>query len=182
MGEMVAFRADLVDRVSELSIVDEASVEDIVRSKGFDLAYVPDAIITNHGPDSIAEYFEQRRRIARGHYWLSFAFGYDVATMGKTSVLKHTLQLAREQKGEWRKAIATAVGVEIAARAAGFFDARIVGGRHRTWKPLDSTKNLRPVDGGDRAEPPLSSRTLPDPPSSERTPISSRGTASRREA
>jgi hypothetical protein len=167
MGELVAFRADLVDRVSELSIVDEASVEDIVRSKGFELAYVPEAIVTNHGPDSLGEYFEQRRRIARGHYWLSFAFGYDVATMGKSTVLRSTVQLAREQKGKWRKAIATAVAVEIAARAAGFFDARIVGGRHRTWKPLESTKNLREAAiDSHNAEPPLSSRSLPTEESS----------------
>jgi hypothetical protein len=178
MGEMVAFRADLVDRVSELSIVDEASIEDVIRSKGYELAYVPEAVVTNHGPDSLKEYFEQRRRIARGHYWLSFAFGYDVATMEKSTLLRTTLELAREQKGEWRKAIATAVGVEIAARAAGFFDARIVGGRHRTWKPLESTKQLRTNDtSGGAAEPPLSSRSLPTdgPPSSQRFPARSGG-------
>jgi poly-beta-1,6-N-acetyl-D-glucosamine synthase len=132
MGELVAFRADLVDRVSEVSIVDEASVEDIVRSKGFELAYVPDAIVTNHGPETPAEYFEQRRRIARGHYWLSFAFGYDVATMKKGSLVKTTLSLVREQNNEWRKAIAGAVALEVGARVAGFIDARIIGGRHRT--------------------------------------------------
>ena len=58
MGEMVAFRADPVDRVSELSIADEASIEDVVRSKGYELAYLPDAIVTNHGPDSLKEYFD----------------------------------------------------------------------------------------------------------------------------
>ncbi len=184
MGELVGFRADLVDRVSELSIVDEASVEDIVRSKGYELAYVPDAIVTNHGPDTLREYFEQRRRIARGHYWLSFAFGYDVATMGKSTLLKNTLQLVREHKGPWRKAIAGAVGVEIAARAAGFIDARIIGGRHRTWTSLESTKNLRTESGSNLDAPPLSSRSVPSssegkaaeparadaPPQSQRVP------------
>lgn len=162
MGELVAFRADLVDRVSELSIVDEASVEDIIRSKGYELAYVPDAIVTNHGPEKLGEYFEQRRRIARGHYWLSFAFGYDVATMKKGNLLGATLKLLREQKGEeWRKSIASAIAVEVAARAAGFVDARIVGGRHRTWKPLESTKNLR----SDASSPaPLSSREIDGAP------------------
>ena len=68
--------AHLVEHVSELSVVDEASIEDIVRAKGYGLAYMPDAIVTNHGPETLREYFEQRRRIARGHYWLEFAFGY----------------------------------------------------------------------------------------------------------
>ena len=50
MGELVAFRAPLIEQVSELSVVDEASIEDVIRSKGFALAYVPDAIVTNADP------------------------------------------------------------------------------------------------------------------------------------
>lgn len=143
MGELVAFRAALVDRVSELSVVDEASVEDIVRSKGYELAYVPDAIVTNHGPENLEDYFEQRRRIARGHYWLDFAFGYKVATMEKGSVLSQALRVFREEDAEGKKALAAAIAVEVAARATGFVDARIIGGKRRTWKPLASTKVLR---------------------------------------
>src|SRR5262249_12939300 len=100
MGELVAFRGALVDRVSELSVVDEASVEDIVRSKGFDLAYIGDAIVTNHGPEKLEEYFEQRRRIARGHYWLDFAFGYKVATMQPATLLSKTLSVLKDSDVE----------------------------------------------------------------------------------
>ena len=143
MGELIAFRASLVDRVSELSVVDEASVEDIVRSKGFELAYVSDAIVTNHGPEKLDEYFEQRRRIARGHYWLDFAFGYKVATMERGVLVKAALDVLKSADAEDKKALVAAVAVEIAARAAGFVDARVIGGRHRTWRPLASTKSLR---------------------------------------
>lgn len=143
MGELIAFRAALVDRVSELSVVDEASVEDIVRSKGFDLAYVADAIVTNHGPEKLDEYFEQRRRIARGHYWLDFAFGYKVATMERGVLVKAALDVLKAEDTEGKKALLAAVAVEVAARAAGFIDARIIGGRHRTWRALASTKSLR---------------------------------------
>jgi len=143
MGELVAFRAALVDRVSELSVVDEASVEDIVLSKGYELAYVGDAIVTNHGPETLDEYFEQRRRIARGHYWLDFAFGYRVATLNSGQVLRTAIDVMLDESGAGRAALAAAAAVEVAARAAGFVDARIVGGRHRTWRPLASTKRLR---------------------------------------
>lgn len=143
MGELVAVRGALVDRVSELSVVDEASVEGIVRSKGYELAYVPDAIVTNHGPDTLDEYFEQRRRIARGHYWLDFAFGYKVATMQPGTLLAKTVSMFREAGKEDRPAVAAAIAVEVAARAAGFVDARIIGGRRRTWRSLTSTKSLR---------------------------------------
>jgi biofilm PGA synthesis N-glycosyltransferase PgaC len=143
MGEIVAFRAALVEYVSELSVVDEASIEDIVRAKGYELGYVPDAIVTNHGPETLREYFEQRRRIARGHYWLEFAFGYEVATLDRGLVTRTACDLFREQDRAGKVALAVSVATELAARAAGFWDARVVGGRHRTWEPLQSTKRLR---------------------------------------
>lgn len=165
MGELVAFRADLVDRVSEISVVDEASIEDIIRGQGYDLGYVGDAIVTNHGPESLPEYFEQRRRIARGHYWLKFAFGYSVATMKKGTLLKEAAALFAKEDAKGKQALAAAIGVEIAARAAGFVDARIVGGRHRTWTPLASTKTLANSEANKRpltvAPPPLNGPSRP---------------------
>jgi len=145
MGELVAFRANLIERVSELSVVDEASVEDIIRGRGYDLAYLPDALVQNHGPDEFREYFEQRRRIARGHYWLDFAFGYQVATLDRPLLLRTAYDMWREENSFGKRALVTAIATEVAARAAGFFDARILGGKHRTWKQLSSTKRLRSV-------------------------------------
>jgi cellulose synthase/poly-beta-1,6-N-acetylglucosamine synthase-like glycosyltransferase len=142
MGEIVAFRTALVEYVSELSVVDEASIEDIVRAKGYKLGYVPDALVTNHGPETMREYFEQRRRIARGHYWLEFAFGYEVATLDRSLLLKTAVDTARAEDRLGKLALAAAIGTEIVARAAGFWDARVVGGKHRTWRVLASTKSL----------------------------------------
>jgi cellulose synthase/poly-beta-1,6-N-acetylglucosamine synthase-like glycosyltransferase len=144
MGELVAFRADLVEYVSELSVVDEASVEDVVTSKGFELAYAPEAIVHNHGPEKLAEYFEQRRRIARGHYWLKFAFGYEVATLEAGLLARTAVDTAMHEDTFGRAALVASVATEIAARVAGFVDARIVGGKHRTWTSLASTKVLKP--------------------------------------
>jgi hypothetical protein len=143
MGELVAFRADLIERVSELSVVDEASIEDVIRSKGFDLAYLPNAIVTNHGPETWSEYFEQRRRIARGHYWLDFAFGYQVATLDQGLLLRTAYEVSRDENGFGKAALAAAIATEIAARAAGFIDARVLGGKHRSWRQLRTTKTLR---------------------------------------
>jgi hypothetical protein len=98
--------------------------------------------VTNHGPETFAEYFEQRRRIARGHYWLEFAFGYEVATLERGLLAKATFQVARHQDRLGKLALVTAIGSEVAARALGFWDARVVGGKHRTWQVLQSTKTL----------------------------------------
>ncbi len=159
MGEIVAFRAPLVEYVSELSVVDEASIEDIVRAKGYELGYVPDAIVVNHGPETLGEYFEQRRRVARGHYWLSFAFGYEVATLDRGLLARTTFEVARGEDSFGRVAIAAAVGVELAARALGFWDARVVGGKHRTWRVLQSTKSL----GANGQEAPAGAAGAPAP-------------------
>src|SRR5262249_10837670 len=140
MGELVAFRADLVERVSELSVVDEASIEDIILSRGYDLSYVSDALVANHGPETLAEYFEQRRRIARGHFWLDFAFGYRVATLDRGALLEAARETVRDLDTPGRVALGAAAITEVVARLAGFFDARVLGGKHRTWKQLVSTK------------------------------------------
>lgn len=163
MGELVAFRGSLIERVSELSVVDEASIEDVVRSKGYELAYVGDAVVTNHGPEKLSEYFEQRRRIARGHYWLDFAFGYQVATLDKALLVSTALDVAKEETTFGKAAIVVAAATEVAARLAGFFDARVLGGKHRTWKQLRTTKTLRDVGATIRAvtqRPPAPSPTL----------------------
>jgi glycosyltransferase involved in cell wall biosynthesis len=164
MGELVAFRANLIERVSELSVVDEASVEDIIRTRGYELAYVPDAVVQNHGPDRLDEYFEQRRRIARGHYWLDFAFGYQVATLDGALLLRTAYDMWREEDSFGKRALAAAVAVEVAARAAGFFDARVLGGKHRTWRQLSSTKRLRSVFPGARTQGHVSKVEVPPPP------------------
>jgi hypothetical protein len=127
-------------------VVDEASIEDIVRAKGYKLGYVPDAIVQNHGPETLEEYFEQRRRIARGHYWLEFAFGYEVATLDRGLLVRAAVDTARAHGRREKLALAAAIGTELAARAAGFWDARVVGGKHRTWRVLPSTKNLAPSE------------------------------------
>jgi biofilm PGA synthesis N-glycosyltransferase PgaC len=165
MGEIVAFRASLVEYVSELSVVDEASIEDIVRAKGYNLGYVPDAVVTNHGPETMREYFEQRRRVARGHYWLEFAFGYQVATLDRALLVKAAVETASHEDRFGKLALAAAIGTEVAARVAGFWDARVVGGKHRTWRVLQSTKSLgRETNGVIATERPRRLSARPDPP------------------
>jgi poly-beta-1,6-N-acetyl-D-glucosamine synthase len=165
MGEIVSFRSSLVEYVSELSVVDEASIEDIIRAKGYRLGYVADAIVTNHGPETMHEYFEQRRRVARGHYWLEFAFGYQVATLDRSLILKAALETGLHEDRFGKVALAAAVGTEVVARVVGFWDARVAGGKHRTWRVLRSTKSLGDADRGvSISERPRRLSARPDPP------------------
>ena len=47
--------------------VDEASIEAIVRAAGLELRYVPEAVVRNKGPETVADLVRQRRRITAGH-------------------------------------------------------------------------------------------------------------------
>jgi len=113
----------------------------------------------------LGEYFEQRRRIARGHYWLEFAFGYEVATLDRALLARTALDTARGQDRFGKMALVAAIGTEVVARAFGFWDARVVGGKHRTWRVLQSTKKLGgQVNGAGVADRPRRLSARPDRP------------------
>ena len=79
--------------------------------------------------------------------------------------MKSALDTARDEEPLGKVAVAAAIGAEVAARAAGFWDARVVGGKHRVWQPLASTKSLGgPANGVTPPERPrrLSARPGPD--------------------
>ncbi len=87
-GEMIAFR-NLISKIPSYTAVDEAAIEAIFRENGFDIAYAPDAIVYNKGPETLRDFLKQRRRIALGHKHLQATKGYRVATFKSTSVLKY---------------------------------------------------------------------------------------------
>ena len=65
LGEMIAFRK-VMESIPKESAVDEASIEAIIRQKGLQLKYIPQAIIHNKGPENLPDYIKQRRRIQIG--------------------------------------------------------------------------------------------------------------------
>ena len=90
LGEMVAFRK-IFPRIPAKSAVDEASIEAIIRDAGLQLDYISDAIIHNKGPENLADFILQRRRIEAGHLWLKDTEKYEVASQSGSLLLKLTL-------------------------------------------------------------------------------------------
>ena len=78
LGELVMIRAGIVRNLPPESAVDEASIEQLVCNAGYRLAYVPEAVVHNHGPETVRDFIRQRRRIAAGHLWLRSVSGYSV--------------------------------------------------------------------------------------------------------
>ena len=65
-GEMIAFRK-VFERIPQHTAVDEASVEPLIRGQGYQVRYVPEAIVYNKGPETVDDFLRQRRRIFAGH-------------------------------------------------------------------------------------------------------------------
>lgn len=139
LGELVAFR-NFVKRIPSSTAVDEASIEAIVRDHGFELRYVPDAVVLNKGPDNIADFIRQRRRIAAGHLHLLKVEGHRVSTLSPLRILKI---LARKWPPGIRESlwIIGAIALEAVGRLLGAYDYYITGRNPYIWEIARSTKS-----------------------------------------
>ncbi|HKA91982.1 MAG TPA: glycosyltransferase [Haliangiales bacterium] len=139
LGEMVMVRAGIVHDLPAESAVDEASLEQLVSADGYRLVYVPDAIVHNHGPETLREFVRQRRRIAAGHYWLRHVSGYAVATMDLSRIVRLTLSELSVRSPRLLLYSLGTIGLEAASRALGYYDFR-THNRHVVWKVSETTK------------------------------------------
>jgi len=139
-GEMIAFRL-IFQRIPYDSAVDEASVEPVIKGQGYRVVYVPEAVIHNKGPENVADFLRQRRRIYAGHMAVRNNLGYVVSTMNGLRIL---LLLARVL--DWRPkrlawTVAT-VALEVYGRWLGWRDYRTRRQQHVVWEIAKTTKKL----------------------------------------
>ncbi|MCB5231079.1 MAG: glycosyltransferase [Candidatus Cloacimonas sp.] len=140
MGEMVSFRK-VMDGIPPESAVDEASIEAIIRAKGLELKYAPDAIVYNKGADTIKDFMKQRRRIAAGHLWLKKTETYNVSTNNPSFLLKPLLteMVTHPLKIHYMVAI---ILLEAWSRYLGWYDLVIKKKNPFKWDISTSTKKV----------------------------------------
>ena len=139
MGELIAFRR-VFHQIPYDTAVDEANMEPLVRGQGFQLKYVPDAVVLTRGPETVADFIKQRRRIYAGHLRIQHQHGYAVSTMDARPLLT---AMARSLGWNWRFLCWTpaVVVLELAARALGWYDFHFGGSdRHTVWDIAATTK------------------------------------------
>ena len=142
LGELIMVRAGIVKRLPQESAVDEASLEQMVCQAGYRLAYVPEAVVHNHGPETVRDFFRQRRRIAAGHYWLRDVSGYSVSTMNVGRLVRLTLgELSLSHPRRTLYALGT-IGAEVLSRGLGWIDFRTNRNKHTIWKVSETTKSV----------------------------------------
>ncbi|MBS3156808.1 glycosyltransferase [Candidatus Woesearchaeota archaeon] len=140
-GELVAFR-DFVKEIPKESAVDEASIEAIVREKGYKLEYVPNAVVRNKGPETVKDFLIQRRRINAGHVWLEKVQKHTVSTddLGKVIKLVARNFSLNPKKNLW---IVMAMAIEAYGKFLGRYDYYIKNKNPYIWNIAKSTKELK---------------------------------------
>jgi poly-beta-1,6-N-acetyl-D-glucosamine synthase len=139
-GEMIAFRK-VFTRIPEYTAVDEASVEPLIRGQGYEVRYVPQAIVYNKGPETMADFLRQRRRIYAGHLELKQVLGYSVSTMSGLSIMSLLLRTLdwRPKQFLWTWGV---VALEITGRFLGWRDFKRKK-EHTVWDIATTTKELK---------------------------------------
>jgi cellulose synthase/poly-beta-1,6-N-acetylglucosamine synthase-like glycosyltransferase len=139
-GEMIAFRK-IFERIPYHTAVDEASIEPVVRGQGYTVAYVPMAVVYNKGPETVADFLRQRRRIYAGHLAVRDTLGYSVSTMSALRILVLLLRNLnfRPRAFVWTWAV---VGLETYGRLLGLRDYKMRRD-HRIWEIATTTKQLK---------------------------------------
>jgi len=139
-GEMIAFRK-IFERIPYHTAVDEASMEPVIRGQGYRVQYVPTAVVYNQGPETVADFLSQRRRIYAGHLAVRDTLGYSVSTMSARrilAILLRNLEL-RPRPFFWTWAV---VGLEAYGRLLGLRDYS-KRRDHRVWEIATTTKQLK---------------------------------------
>lgn len=139
-GEMIACRK-IFERIPYHTAVDEASMEPVIRGQGYQVQYVPGAIVYNKGPETLADFLRQRRRIYAGHLAVRDTLGYSVSTMKARKIFTILVRDLdwRPRYFLWTWAI---VGLEAYGRLLGVRDYK-KRRDHRVWEIATTTKQLQ---------------------------------------
>ena len=141
-GEMVAFLNDFPGL--KPTSVDEALIESWFKNHGFEIVYVPSAIVYNKGPENLRDFLAQRRRIHYGHLDLKNQENYQVSTMDSFKIfllLRKIIKRNPDLRKSWFWLFGV-IGLEAWARGLGIYDFYFKKNNHIVWKRINSTKNL----------------------------------------
>jgi cellulose synthase/poly-beta-1,6-N-acetylglucosamine synthase-like glycosyltransferase len=101
---------------------------------------VPEAVVYNKGPETVADFLRQRRRIYAGHLEMKKRLGYAVSTMSGAKIagllLRNMDWRPRQFIWTWR-----VVGLEIYGRYLGRRDYK-ARRSHTVWEIAETTKEL----------------------------------------
>lgn len=99
-GTFFAVRKDVVKHFPYFIVSDDEYASWRAQSKGFEVAYVPQAVTYTQDPTNFRDYVAKRKRIYCGHLWIKKQLKYTVPT---TSLRKVHFLFLRLVLKRWRK-------------------------------------------------------------------------------
>lgn len=145
MGEFIAFRKAF-RQIPNVSAVDEANIEALIRGQGYISVYAPKAIIYNKGAENLHDFINRRRHIYAGHLATKHDYSYEVSTI---NILRIFIILITNFQFSWRYILWTPVIIilEGVSRLLGFLDYKLKLRSHIIWETTPTTKRLPQVNG-----------------------------------
>jgi len=134
-GELCAIRASCLREIPENVATDEPYIELTIREQGYEILYVPEALVYIRCPTNILDLLKQRKRIWTGHLQLQNATGFKVST----SSFRNVLQAVSALKPNEVFYVLLGGFLEIIA----YFQAKVALGKgmvSHVWEPIKSTK------------------------------------------
>jgi cellulose synthase/poly-beta-1,6-N-acetylglucosamine synthase-like glycosyltransferase len=134
-GELCAIRASCLQEIPENVATDEPYIELAIRKQGYDIVYVPEALVYIRCPTNTADLLKQRKRIWLGHMQLQNATDFKVSTSNIGNILRAISALKLDE------VLYVFLGVLIEIIA--YSQAKIALTKHvipYIWEPIESTK------------------------------------------
>ncbi|MBM4237860.1 MAG: glycosyltransferase, partial [Euryarchaeota archaeon] len=104
-GELVAFR-NLHFQLPKGTNTDEDWIRMEMERKGYSIAYAPDAVVWNKGPETIQDFWKQRTRVNIGERYMKKRFGFTVPTWNASFLFQALLSFMRDNRGNVGKIMA----------------------------------------------------------------------------
>jgi len=139
VGELVAFR-NIIEKIPEKTAADEQSISAMIQQKGYEVKYVPDAIVYNKGPEKISELIKQRKRIFIGHLWIKKNQNYTVPSLKLSLLFQAILKEIKDRKEI--KTLMFPIFLEGFIRILAMIDFYIRKKDAHAWKIVETTKRL----------------------------------------
>jgi cellulose synthase/poly-beta-1,6-N-acetylglucosamine synthase-like glycosyltransferase len=143
MGELVAFRKVF----SEIprTATDEAYIESLIKGKGYEIVYAPEAIVYNKGPETISDFLKSRRRVFAGHLDLKKKTGYQVSSFNSGIILISLWELFKNDKKVRNKFfyLPAVIFLEMLGRFLGWWDYNVKKKDHVIWEIAKTARKVK---------------------------------------
>jgi len=131
-GETIAFRK-VIKSIPKQSAVDEATIEVLLKLIGYQVIYVPRAIVYNKIPLNLNDFLTQRRRVYAGHKWITQKYNYQVSTMKVSNDLSAVIEYFSNNPQNILTLLRLII-FELMGRTLGWFDYFILNKNPYVWK------------------------------------------------